>query len=41
MKKELTPLEKLHEDYRKNNKENNKEEDEIVRIHTRGGSAET
>ncbi len=34
MEKDLIPLERLHDDYRKKLNEENDEEDEIIRIHT-------
>ncbi len=39
----MTPIERLHEDYRKDIEKRKKEKDmdEYIRIHTTGGSAET
>ena len=34
MEKDLIPLKRLHDDYRKESIEENDEEDEIIRIHT-------
>ena len=34
MEKDLIPLKRLHDDYRKKLIEENDEEDEIIRIHT-------
>ena len=34
MEKDLIPLKRLHDDYRKELIEENDEEDEIIRIHT-------
>lgn len=34
MEKDLIPLKRLHDDYRKKLNEENDEEDEIIRIHT-------
>jgi len=38
--KEIKALEKLHDDYRKEHKNDDKE-DEFIILHTRGGSAES
>ena len=34
MEKDLIPLKRLHDDYRRKLNEENDEEDEIIRIHT-------